>query len=196
MRVILSKKSVSFSMNKKWRATVRNLLTSRLPPSDLLQQQAQNGSRQRGMNLLSACPRCSWILAVFWCREQELKAQYLKKLYRTATLWLLFFVICIPIIAIDRWAVVIFLPIGIRVANPNIASLFLHFCFLLHVFGYYLSHAPPFIEVSQAPIIGKIMKNNLYIQTFQLISLANAQYSRFSCIYFLKTWLVDNLFVI
>ena len=72
MRVILSKKSVSFSMNKKWRATVRNLLTSRLPPSDLLQQQAQNGSRQRGMNLLSACPRCSWILAVFWCREQEL----------------------------------------------------------------------------------------------------------------------------
>lgn len=129
-------------------------------------------------------------------REQELKAQYLKKLCRTATLWLLFFVICIPIIAIDRWAVVIFLPIGIRVANPNIASLFLHFCFLLHVFGYYLSHAPLFIEVSQAPIIGKIMKNNLYIQTFQLISLANAQYSRFSCIYFLKTWLVDNLFVI
>ena len=135
-------------------------------------------------------------LAVFEVWEQELKAQYLKKLCRTATLWLLFFVICIPIIAIDRWAVVIFLPIGIRVANPNIASLFLHFCFLLHVFGYYLSHAPLFIEVSQAPIIGKIMKNNLYIQTFQLISLANAQYSRFSCIYFLKTWLVDNLFVI
>lgn len=196
MWVILSKKSVSFSMNKKWRATVRGLLTSRLPPSYLHYNKHRTAHAKSGMNLPSACPRSEWILAVFWCREQELKAQYLKKLCRTATLWLLFFVICIPIIAIDWWAVVIFLPIGIRVANPNIASLFLHFCFLLHVFGYYLSHAPLFIEVSQAPIIGKIMKNNLYIQTFQLISLANAQYSRFSCIYFLKTWLVDNLFVI
>ncbi len=43
------------------------------------------------------------------------------------------FVICIPIIAIDRCAIIIYLSIGIRVANPNIASLFLHFCFLLHV---------------------------------------------------------------
>lgn len=43
---------------------------------------------KRGMNLLSACSHVRK-LAVFEVGEQELKAQYLKKICRTATLWLI-----------------------------------------------------------------------------------------------------------
>ena len=76
-------------MNKKWRVAVRGLLTSRLPPSDLHYNKHRTAHAKRGMNLPSACPHVceNWRYSSFG--EQELKAQYLKKLYRTATLWLI-----------------------------------------------------------------------------------------------------------
>ena len=107
-------------MNKKWRVAVRGLLTSRLPPSDLHYNKHRTAHAKRGMNLSSACPRSEWILAVFWCREQELKAQYLKKLYRTATLWL------ILLLSVSPWICCMWIShraisatrIEDRVANP------------------------------------------------------------------------------
>ena len=118
-------------------------LLFRLPPSDLVHQQAQNGSRQRGMNLPSACSR-----------EQELKAQYLKKLCLTATLWFFILFICIPTFTVGGCAVRLSSIIldWDQGSKPQCCVVSMSFLFLTLIFSYYLGHALILFKVSQSPL--------------------------------------------
>ena len=151
----------------------------RLPPSDPHIQQAQNGSRQRGMNLPSACPRIceNWRYSSFG--EQELKAQYLKKLCLTATLWFFILFICIPTFAVGRCAVRLSSIIldWDQGSKPQCCVVSMSFLFLTLNFSYYLGHALILFKVSQFPIIGKTTKNILQMQTFSLFFALSDFYS-------------------
>ena len=105
------------------------------------------------MNLLSACPRSEWILAVFWCREQELKAQYLKKLCLTATLWFFILFICIPTFTVGGCAVRLSSIIlnWDQGSKPQCCVVSMSFLFLTLIFSYYLGHALILFKVSQSP---------------------------------------------
>lgn len=59
---------------------------SRLPPSDRLQWQAQNGSRHDSVNLSPACSHCNWILAVFGFERTRAKSSIFSISLRTETL--------------------------------------------------------------------------------------------------------------
>ena len=154
-------------------------LLFRLPPSDLVHQQAQNGSRQRGMNLPSACSRVYENWRYSNSREQELKAQYLKKLCLTATLWFFILFICIPTFAVGGCAVRLSSIIldWDQGSKPQCCVVSMSFLFLTLNFSSYLGHALILIKVSQFPIICKTTKNSLQMQTFSLFFALSDFYS-------------------
>ena len=141
-------------MNKKWRATVRGLLTSRLPPSDPHYNKHRTAHAKIGMNLPSACSRVYENWRYSNSREQELKAQYLKKLCLTATLWFFILFICIPTFTVGGCAVRLSSIIldWDQGSKPQCCVVSMSFLFLTLIFSYYLGHALILFKVSQSPL--------------------------------------------
>ena len=87
-------------------------------------------------------------------REQELKAQYLKKLCLTATLCFFILFICIPTFAVGGCAVRLSSIIldWDQGSKPQCCVVSMSFLFLTLIFSYYLGHALILFKVSQSPL--------------------------------------------